>query len=48
VDDYIEAFGRKPGMIQAIALMTDTDDTGVSAQAWYGPVFLSAAAMAFD
>ncbi len=48
VEDYIEAFGQKPGMIQAIALMTDTDDTGVSAQAWYGPVFLSAAAMAFD
>jgi hypothetical protein len=47
-EDYIEAFGVEPGMIQAIALMTDTDDTGVSVRAWYGPIFLSAAAQAVD
>jgi hypothetical protein len=48
LDDHIKAFGEEPGMLRGIALMTDTDDTGASAQAWYGPVFLRTAPMASD
>ncbi len=36
--DFIKAFGEAPPKVGAIALMTDTDDTGASARAWYGPI----------
>lgn len=35
VDDYRRAFGEEPPRIGAIAVMTDTDNTGASATAWY-------------
>jgi len=35
VDDYRRAFGEEPPRIGAIAVMTDTDNTGASAVAWY-------------
>jgi hypothetical protein len=35
VDDYRRAFGEEPPRIGAIAVMTDTDNTGASALAWY-------------
>ena len=38
VDDYQRAFGEAPGRIVAIAVMTDTDNTGEQAQAWYGDI----------
>jgi hypothetical protein len=43
--DYERAFGEKPGALVGIAIMTDTDNTRSSTQAWYGPVrFVPAAA----
>ncbi len=41
--DFIRAFGEPPGRLIAIGIMTDTDNTRSSAQAWYGPVMLSRA-----
>jgi hypothetical protein len=39
-EDYRKAFGEEPPMIKGIAVMTDTDDTGESATAWYGDIVL--------
>jgi hypothetical protein len=39
--DYRRLFGEEPGEAEAIAIMTDTDNTGESASAWYGEIFLS-------
>ena len=38
VEDYKRAFGEVPGRITAIAVMTDTDNTGENARAWYGDI----------
>jgi hypothetical protein len=38
--DFRLAFGEEPGPLQSIAVMTDTDNTGSSAQAWYGAITL--------
>lgn len=38
VDDYQLAFGTDPPKISSIAVMTDTDNTGESATAWYGDI----------
>lgn len=35
VEDYRRLFGEDPPQIGAIAIMTDTDDTGEEALAWY-------------
>ncbi len=40
VADYRLAFGEDPGPLQAVAVMTDTDNTGNTAEAWYGPITL--------
>ena len=37
-EDYKRAFGAEPGRITAIAVMTDTDNTGENAHAWYGDI----------
>lgn len=37
-DDFIQAFGEPPGALKGIALMTDSDNTGARAEAWYGAV----------
>ena len=37
-EDYKRMFGIKPPKAGAIALMTDTDNTGASASASYGPI----------
>ncbi len=39
--DYKKLFGTDPGEASAIAIMTDTDNTGGSATAWYGDITLS-------
>jgi len=39
-EDYIRFFGEKPPTIAAIAIMTDTDNTGESASASYGPILV--------
>jgi hypothetical protein len=36
--DYQKAFGEEPAMISGVAIMTDTDNTGESAVAWYGDI----------
>lgn len=38
VEDYRRAFGEEPGRITAIGIMTDTDNTGEHAYAWYGDI----------
>jgi hypothetical protein len=38
VEDYKKAFGQEPPMISGIAIMTDTDNTGESATAYYGDI----------
>ena len=42
-EDYKRAFGAEPGRIRAIAIMTDTDNTGTSAEAFYGDIAFLAA-----
>lgn len=37
-DDFKRAFGEEPPPVGAIAIMTDTDNTGETASAWYGPI----------
>ena len=37
-DDYKQAFGEEPPMISGVAIMTDTDNTGESATAYYGDI----------
>lgn len=36
--DFERAFGEPPGPLVGIAVMTDSDNTGASVKAWYGPV----------
>lgn len=38
IDDYRRAFGEDPPNVGAIAIMTDTDQTGGTALAWYGDI----------
>jgi hypothetical protein len=40
--DYLRLFGEEPGRIVAVALMTDTDNTGATAGAWYGDIWFAA------
>ncbi len=39
--DFETAFGEAPGELQALAIMTDSDNTKSHARAWYGPIQLS-------
>lgn len=39
--DYRRLFGEEPGPVAAVAIMTDTDNTGQSAKAWYGDIWFS-------
>lgn len=40
-DDYRSAFGEEPPHISGIAIMSDSDNTGESAIAWYGDIIFS-------
>ncbi len=40
--DYQKAFGEAPGALVAIGLMTDSDNTRTTTQAWYGDIQLLA------
>ena len=40
IDDYRKAFGEEPPRIGAIAVMTDTDNTGAAATGWYDDLVL--------
>jgi len=39
--DYRRMFGEDPPLAGAVAIMTDTDNTGAEATAWYGDITLS-------
>jgi len=39
--DYRKYFKSEPPEVGAIAIMTDTDNTGESAVAWYGPISIA-------
>jgi hypothetical protein len=41
VEDFHTAFGTAPPPLSAIAVMTDTDNTGEAAMAWYGDIILA-------
>jgi hypothetical protein len=36
VEDFRRAFGEDPGRLTGVAVLTDTDNTGEKAEAWYG------------
>ncbi len=38
--DYEKVFGEAPGALIGIAIMTDSDNTRSTAEAWYGPIRL--------
>ena len=40
--DFERAFGEPPGVLQGLAIMTDSDNTRGFAQAWYGEIRLEA------
>ncbi len=40
--DYEQAFGKPPVRLTGLALMTDANNTGQRAEAWYGPITWSA------
>ena len=43
VDDYRRTFGAMPGRLIGVGLMTDTDNTGESIEAFYGDIVLKRA-----
>lgn len=38
VEDFEKAFGEKPGRLIGIGVLTDTDNTGETVDAWYGDI----------
>lgn len=38
VADYEKAFGEKPGRLIGVGVLTDTDNTGETVEAWYGDI----------
>ena len=39
--DYQTAFGEAPGRLTGVGVMTDSNNTGSSINAWYGPITLT-------
>lgn len=40
-EDYRQLFGEDASSVDAVALMSDTDNTGLKASAWYGDIWFS-------
>lgn len=40
VEDFEKAFGEKPGRLIGVGVLTDTDNTGETVEAWYGDIEL--------
>jgi hypothetical protein len=38
VEDYEKAYGEKPGRLIGVGVLTDTDNTGETVDAWYGDI----------
>jgi len=38
LDDFRRAFGEEPGLLTDVGVLTDTDNTGGAAEAWYGDI----------
>jgi hypothetical protein len=47
-EDYKRSFGEEPPMISGVAIMTDTDNTGENAQAYYGDILFRRAGSGND
>ena len=43
LEDFRRAFNEDPGMLMSIGVLTDTDNTGESVEAWYGDLKLTPA-----
>lgn len=41
-DDYRKVFGEEPGTLTSITAFSDSDNTGTTAEAWFGDISLSA------
>jgi hypothetical protein len=41
-DDFRRAFHEEPGLLTGVGVLTDTDNTGGSVEAWYGDIQFSA------
>ncbi len=42
-EDFVKAFKEEPGRLIEVAVMSDTDNTGATVEAWYGDIRLLAA-----
>jgi len=42
VEDYRKVFNEDPGKLTGVAVLTDTDNTGESVEAWYGDIVFRA------
>lgn len=42
VDDFKRAFGEEPGLMTDVGILTDTDNTGATVDAWYGDIRFAA------
>lgn len=40
VEDFEKAYGEKPGRLIGVGVLTDTDNTGDTVEAWYGDIKL--------
>ncbi|GIZ52869.1 hypothetical protein NCCP691_28830 [Noviherbaspirillum aridicola] len=40
IEDFEKAYGEKPGKLIGIGVLTDTDNTGDTVEAWYGDIRL--------
>ena len=38
--DFLRLFGREVDKLEGIAIMTDSDNSGLGARAWYGDIAL--------
>ena len=38
--DFLRLFGREVDRLEGIAIMTDSDNSGLRARAWYGDIIL--------
>lgn len=42
LDDYRRVFGEEPGDVSAVAVMSDSDNSGLATEAWFGDVWFAA------